>query len=240
MLLNRSCQGAALLSLLTIVGAASSIQPAFSQYQQYQPDGQQNQYQNQYMNMNYSANYGGPDNYAQQAANQNPQAAGQSQQPPYQSQQPEYAAQQYQGQVRKNYKPKEPTPYEIQEQAIQNSKALYGAPQESENSHSTHQRQDDPYRNSAAYTDTSTNPSQYSGCGGKASKLKSALGAAGRILGTTAAVAIPVTSMVLMTRAANRSGYNNTYSNNYGMYNSVPMGMPVNPYMNMGARPFGF
>lgn len=231
MLLNRSCQGATLLSLLLIVGiSASSMQPAFSQYQQYQQSQQEPQdnpgYQGgQYMNMNYSANYGGPDSYRQPAANQGQPAD----------------AQQYQGQVRKNYKPKEPTPYEIQEQAIQNSKALYGAPQEQENSHPAHQRQDDPYRNSAAYTDTSTNPSHYSGCGGKASKLKSALGAAGKILGTTAAVAIPVTSMVLMTRAANRNGYNNNYGYNYG-YNNYPMGMPINPYnnMGMGARPFGF
>ena len=104
-------------------------------------------------------------------------------------------------------KSKDKTDYERQEEAIQNSKALYGDPSKMARAQAqplepAYQAQD-PYYNQT-----------YSGYAAKPSRLKNALGTAGRILGTTAAVAVPVTSIVLMSRMAARNNMTGGMSGN--------------------------
>ena len=127
------------------------------------------------------------------------------------------------GELEQNYKSnttrkmeKALSPYEMQEQALEKSRSLYGSPQGMQSQTSYGNPSPDYGRadygngggNYSNYTETSTNPGAptYSAYAAKPSKLRAALGAAGKIIGTTAAVAIPVTSIVLMNRAAVRNG----------------------------------
>ncbi len=119
------------------------------------------------------------------------------------------------------------SPYEMQEQALEQSRSLYGnpqgmqsqsgygnpSPQYSRADYSNSNGNSDNYSN---YTETSTNPGAptYSAYASKPSKLRTALGAAGKLIGTTAAVAIPVTSIVLMNRAAARNGTMGGFNSN--------------------------
>lgn len=104
----------------------------------------------------------------------------------------------------KSDKSRDMTPYEKQEEAIQQSRAMYGAPErmprrqeQQQQLEPAYQQQQDPYYNQT-----------YNGYVSKPSKIKSALGTAGRLLGTTAAVAVPVTSIVLMSRMARNNNMN--------------------------------
>ncbi|MDX1988445.1 MAG: hypothetical protein SFV17_17290 [Candidatus Obscuribacter sp.] len=136
------------------------------------------------------------------------------------------------GELEQNYK--SPTtrkkeralsPYEMQEQALEQSRSLYGSPQGMQsqsgygNPSQDYGRADYGNNNSGNYnnyTETSTNPGAptYSAYASKPSKLRAALGAAGKLIGTTAAVAIPVTSIVLMNRAAARNGTMGGFNSN--------------------------
>ncbi|MBI5173436.1 MAG: hypothetical protein HY986_11165 [Candidatus Melainabacteria bacterium] len=117
------------------------------------------------------------------------------------------------------------SPYEMQEQALEQSRSLYGNPQGMQsqsgygNPSQEYGRADYGNNNSGNYnnyTETSTNPGAptYSAYASKPSKLRAALGAAGKLIGTTAAVAIPVTSIVLMNRAAARNGTMGGFNSN--------------------------
>lgn len=136
------------------------------------------------------------------------------------------------GELEQNYK--SPTskkkeralsPYEMQEQALEQSRSLYGNPQgmqsQSGYGNPSPQYSQADYGNGNSgnynnYTETSTNPGAptYSAYASKPSKLRTALGAAGKLIGTTAAVAIPVTSIVLMNRAAARNGTMGGFNSN--------------------------
>lgn len=121
------------------------------------------------------------------------------------------------GETSQNYKTaskpdksRDMTPYEKQEEAIQQSRAMYGAPERMPNRQPAQPleqayQQQDPYYNQT-----------YNGYVSKPSKIKSALGTAGRLLGTTAAVAVPVTSIVLMSRMARNNNMNMRSGGSFG------------------------
>ena len=116
----------------------------------------------------------------------------------------------------------EPSDYEIQEQAIQKGLAESKAGSHSPESYS----QEMP-------STWSSQPSP-----GRGAKLKGAAVVAGKMLGKTAAVALPTVGMVFLARAINRNsagvnmnsglGTGNYYNNGYGYgygYGSNPLGI---------------
>jgi hypothetical protein len=89
-------------------------------------------------------------------------------------------------------KAKEPalSPYEQQELALKQSREEYGAPEKMPSPDYNHLDLESQYNQAPAT---------------RGVKLKNAMRNAGKIIGATAAVAIPVTSIVLMSRQAARS-----------------------------------
>lgn len=121
--------------------------------------------------------------------------------------------------VQKAQRAKEPTDYELQEQAIK--KGL------EENKSVARNNPDYPPE---AQPDTWTNNPTSNG--GRGSKLKGAAVTAGRMIGQTAVRALPTVGMVFLARAMNRgyssgnynNGYNGGYAGNpYGQYRYNPL-----------------
>lgn len=119
------------------------------------------------------------------------------------------------------------SPYEQQELALKHSREEYGTPEKMPSPNYSH-----------VDLESQLNQAEHVS---KTSKIKNVMRNAGRLLGATAAVAIPVTSMVLMSRQAARTGnggygqsmmpYGGAYGQNMQPYNGyAPQGMA--PYNN--------
>lgn len=113
--------------------------------------------------------------------------------------------------------------YEQQEIALQMSQAMYGSadgtlPPAREAEVSRNQT----HSNQANYSQSNYNQSNYntpdyynqtySNAPAKASKLRGAFSAATKVLGATAAIAVPVTSIVLLNRAARNAANSGAFS----------------------------
>lgn len=108
--------------------------------------------------------------------------------------------------------------YEQQEIALQMSQAMYGSAdgtlppaREAEVSRNqTHSNQTN--YNQSNYNTPDYYNQTYSNAPAKASKLRGAFSAATKVLGATAAIAVPVTSIVLLNRAARNAANSGAFS----------------------------
>jgi hypothetical protein len=113
--------------------------------------------------------------------------------------------------------------YEQQEIALQMSQAMYGSAdgtlppaREAEVSrnqtHSNQTNYSQSNYNQANYNTPDYYNQTYSNAPAKASKLRGAFSAATKVLGATAAIAVPVTSIVLLNRAARNAANSGAFS----------------------------
>jgi hypothetical protein len=112
------------------------------------------------------------------------------------------------------------SPYEQQELALKHSREEYGTPEKMPSPNYNH-----------VDLESQLNQAEHVS---KTSKIKSVMRNAGRLIGATAAVAIPVTSIVLMSRQAARSG-NGSYGQSMTPYGSA-YGQNLQPYGGYGPQ----